>query len=145
MYTSDRFAIQFKGRLIQTDERQVKPNVGHSEGAAGITSIIKGVLALERKIIPPNTNFACPNPKSKLNYAPRSASKKLTLLVPFEEGKLQVPIEPTSWPHTRQERISINSFGLGGSNAHVRDQYLQVLGRKSDNDRLSLIPLRLWG
>lgn len=45
--------------------RQVKPNVGHSEGASGITSIIKMVLALEKRIIPPNINFSKPNPKSE--------------------------------------------------------------------------------
>lgn len=44
---------------------QVKPNVGHSEGASGITSLIKAVLALEHRVIPPNINFSKPNPKSK--------------------------------------------------------------------------------
>lgn len=42
----------------------MKPNVGHSEGASGITSLMKTVLALEHKIIPPNINFCEPNPKS---------------------------------------------------------------------------------
>ena len=45
--------------------RQVKPNVGHSEGAAGLTSLIKCVLALERRLVPPNINFQTPNPKSE--------------------------------------------------------------------------------
>lgn len=44
---------------------QVKPNVGHSEGASGITSIIKTVLALERRVIPPNIFFKTPNPSSR--------------------------------------------------------------------------------
>lgn len=43
---------------------QVKPNVGHSEGASGITSLIKAVLAVEHRTIPPNINFLTPNPKS---------------------------------------------------------------------------------
>ncbi|RDA88225.1 hypothetical protein CP532_0333 [Ophiocordyceps camponoti-leonardi (nom. inval.)] len=43
----------------------VKPNVGHSEGASGITSLIKAVLALENETIPPNINFSNPNPKSE--------------------------------------------------------------------------------
>ncbi|EFE44178.1 polyketide synthase, putative [Trichophyton verrucosum HKI 0517] len=68
----------------------VKPNVGHSEGASGLTSIIKATLALENKIIPPNINFKTPNPK-----------------------------EPTTWPHDRSERVSINCFGIGGTNVHV--------------------------
>ncbi|KAF3063606.1 Lovastatin diketide synthase LovF [Daldinia childiae] len=80
----------------------VKPNVGHSEGASGLTSLIKGVLALEHDIIPPNIKFNKPNPK-----------------IPFSSRKLRVPIEPTSWPQDRAKRISINSFGIGGSNAHI--------------------------
>ena len=43
---------------------QVKPNVGHSEGASGTTSLIKAILALKHKIIPPNIHFSDPNPKS---------------------------------------------------------------------------------
>lgn len=42
----------------------VKPNVGHSEGCSGITSVIKAVLALEHRMIPPNIKFQEPNPKS---------------------------------------------------------------------------------
>lgn len=42
----------------------VKPNVGHSEGASGLTSLIKAVLALEHEIILPNIKFTRPNPKS---------------------------------------------------------------------------------
>jgi len=44
----------------------VKPNVGHTEGASGVTSVIKMVLALEHRIIPPNINFRAPNPKSEV-------------------------------------------------------------------------------
>lgn len=80
----------------------VKANLGHSEGASGLTSLIKSVLALENRVIPPNIKFNTPNPK-----------------VPFEKYKLTVPIEPTQWPAGRSERVSINSFGIGGSNAHV--------------------------
>ena len=43
----------------------VKPNLGHSEGASGITSLIKSVLALEHMTIPPNIKFKNPNPKSQ--------------------------------------------------------------------------------
>ncbi|KAF1992963.1 polyketide synthase [Amniculicola lignicola CBS 123094] len=80
----------------------VKSNVGHSEAGSGNTSIIKSILALEHRIIPPNVNFNTPNPK-----------------IPWKDAKLTVPTEPLSWPADRQERVSINSFGIGGSNAHV--------------------------
>ncbi|KAI8194760.1 Highly reducing polyketide synthase gloL [Colletotrichum sp. SAR 10_65] len=80
----------------------VKPNVGHSEGAAGLTSVIKAILALENRVIPPNIYMENPNPR-----------------IPWEEAKLSVPTEPTAWPADRDERISVNSFGVAGSNAHV--------------------------
>ena len=80
----------------------VKPNLGHSEGASGLTSLIKAVLALENRIIPPNIKFNSPNPN-----------------IPFKSRNLIVPVEPTPWPEDGGERVSINSFGIGGANAHV--------------------------
>ncbi|KAK3688033.1 hypothetical protein B0T22DRAFT_425418 [Podospora appendiculata] len=80
----------------------VKPNMGHSEGASGLTSLIKCILALENKVIPPNIKFDKPNPK-----------------IPFDQGRLQVPTDSIPWPTNRKERASVNSFGVGGANAHV--------------------------
>ncbi|KPM35703.1 Lovastatin diketide synthase LovF [Neonectria ditissima] len=80
----------------------VKPNLGHSEGASGLTSLLKVVMALQHRTIPPNIKFTTPNPN-----------------IPFEARKLTVPLEPTPWPEDRYERASVNSFGIGGANAHV--------------------------
>jgi acyl transferase domain-containing protein len=80
----------------------IKPNVGHAEGASGISSVIKAVLTLENRRIPPNANFSTPNPK-----------------IPFEEANLIVPLEPIPWPEGKVERVSVNSFGVTGSNAHA--------------------------
>jgi acyl transferase domain-containing protein len=80
----------------------VKPNLGHSEGASGLTSLIKAVLALENRTIPPNIKFNSPNPD-----------------IPWYSSSLSVPTEPVPWPATKHERISVNSFGIGGTNAHV--------------------------
>ncbi|KAI8308661.1 Highly reducing polyketide synthase FUM1 [Colletotrichum sp. SAR11_59] len=80
----------------------VKPNVGHSEGAAGLTALIKAVLSLEHGVIPPNIFFNTPNP-----------------LIPWQAARLRVPIDPLPWPDGRKKRVSVNSFGVGGSNAHV--------------------------
>ena len=41
--------------------------------------------------------------------------------VPFKEGNLRVPVEPTPWPSDRKKRVSVNCFGIGGSNAHVSE------------------------
>ena len=80
----------------------IKPNLGHTEGASGLLSVIKTVLALEHSTIPPNIKFLRPNPA-----------------IPFESAKLTVPTEPTPWPHGRLERASVNSFGVGGTNTHA--------------------------
>ncbi|KAF4981694.1 hypothetical protein FZEAL_2581 [Fusarium zealandicum] len=80
----------------------VKPNLGHSEGASGLTSLLKVVMALQHRTIPPNIKFNIPNPN-----------------IPFESRKLTVPVEPIPWPEDRLERVSVNSFGIGGANAHV--------------------------
>ncbi|KAB8205156.1 hypothetical protein BDV34DRAFT_225763 [Aspergillus parasiticus] len=80
----------------------VKPNLGHSEGASAITSIMKAVIELEERIILPNIKFEKPNPK-----------------IPWEKARLSVPTEPMPWPEDRLERISVNSFGIGGTNVHV--------------------------
>ncbi|EFE31625.1 polyketide synthase, putative [Trichophyton benhamiae CBS 112371] len=80
----------------------VKPNLGHTEAASGLVSLLKMVKALEHRIIPPNIKFTSPNPN-----------------IPFVDCKLTVPTEPTPWPEDRLERVSVNSFGIGGANAHV--------------------------
>ncbi|GAT27795.1 polyketide synthase [Aspergillus luchuensis] len=80
----------------------VKTNFGHGEGASGLTGVIKAILSLERRIIPPNMHFAQPNPK-----------------IPFQKGRLEVPTEPIPWPSDRKERVSVNGFGIGGANAHA--------------------------
>ena len=56
----------------------IKPNLGHAEGASGLISVIKMVLALEHRIIPPNIQFTNPNPA-----------------IPFKSAKLTVPLEPS--------------------------------------------------
>lgn len=43
----------------------VKPNLGHSEGASAITSILKAVVTLEHQTIVPNIKFNTPNPASR--------------------------------------------------------------------------------
>jgi acyl transferase domain-containing protein len=81
----------------------VKTNIGHLEGSSGLAGIIKTVLALESQKIPPNMLFNNPNPKIK-----------------FDEWKIKVPTELLDWEARNGiRRASVNSFGYGGTNAHV--------------------------
>lgn len=43
----------------------------------------------------------------------------LTTTVPWETAKLIVPVEACNWPEGRAERVSVGSYGIGGSNVHV--------------------------
>ncbi len=78
-------------------------------------------MALENKTIPPNIKFTTPNPKSERALPSKFNLHELTPARPvkFEEYKLVVPVKPMPWPEDRASRISVNSFGIGGSNAHV--------------------------
>lgn len=81
----------------------LKSNIGHTEGNSGIASFIKGVLCVEKGIIPANAWFEEVNPK-----------------IPAE-WHLNFPTKAMLWPQTKTgvRRVSINSFGVSGTNAHV--------------------------
>lgn len=107
----------------------MKPNIGHGEGASGLSSLIKAVLSLEHETIPPQVNFSDPNPKSKAKpkLIPefKNANK---CTVKWDKYNLRVPMEPTSWPKDRLQRVSVNCFGVGGANAHASSIRLLSLG-----------------
>jgi len=81
----------------------VKTNVGHLDTAAGVAGLIKAVLALKHKMIPPSLHFEQPNPKIDFANSPFYVNSKLT---PWKAG-----LTP--------RRAGVSSFGIGGTNAHV--------------------------
>ncbi|KAF5647464.1 polyketide synthase [Fusarium sp. NRRL 52700] len=81
----------------------VKTSIGHSEAASGLSAIIKAILMVERGIIPPTHGVTDLNPK-----------------IDWKGWKVHVPTEPTPIPrHLSVMRVSVNSFGYGGTNAHT--------------------------
>ena len=57
----------------------------------------------------------------------------LTVLVDFEELRVRPSKATTPWPNVSYRRASVNSFGFGGSNAHVIvDEFASYSGRKPD-------------
>ncbi|KAJ4314705.1 hypothetical protein N0V94_006338 [Neodidymelliopsis sp. IMI 364377] len=79
----------------------IKPNVGHTECASGLASIVKVVKAIEKGLIPPLANLETINPKLKLG-----------------EWNLKIPRVTEPWNATCR-RASVNNFGYGGANSHV--------------------------
>jgi acyl transferase domain-containing protein len=104
----------------------VKTNVGHGEGLAGVNGLIKSVLMLERGSIPPLAGFEKLNPRLRL-----------------DDWNLKLPLKLTEWPHTGPRRISINSFGYGGTNGHaILDDafhYLQKRGLQGNHRTIDLV------
>ena len=81
----------------------VKTNVGHLDSAAGIVSLLKTVLSLKHRHIPPSLHFERPNPELKLEETPFAVNATLT---PWPEGD-------------GPRRAGVSSFGTGGTNIHV--------------------------
>ena len=80
----------------------VKTNFGHTEGAAGVAGILKLILSLKHKQIPPILNFKKINPKISLDTIPAQVVTELT---------------PWQAPGTRVGGVS--SFGISGTNSHI--------------------------
>ena len=80
-----------------------KTNVGHLDAAAGVTGLIRAVLALKHQQVPPSLNFTVPNPKIEFAGSPFFVS---TTLRPWERNGTP-------------RRAGVSSFGIGGTNAHV--------------------------
>ncbi|MBX9646948.1 MAG: type I polyketide synthase, partial [Xanthobacteraceae bacterium] len=81
----------------------VKTNIGHLEAAAGIAGLIKAVLCLQHRRIPPNLHFSRLNPHIDLQGTP-----------------FVIPTQAIDWQGRDLPRVAgVSSFGFGGTNAHV--------------------------
>ncbi|KAF4239421.1 hypothetical protein CNMCM8980_003116 [Aspergillus fumigatiaffinis] len=83
----------------------VKTVIGHTEGCAGIAGILKAVLAMRHKTIPPNQHFHNLNPSVKPSFK-----------------HLSIATSPEAWPVVPPDtplRASVNGFGSGGTNCHA--------------------------
>ncbi|MEN3357457.1 MAG: hypothetical protein V7637_1439 [Mycobacteriales bacterium] len=80
-----------------------KTNVGHLEGAAGITGLVKAALSIRHRELPASLNFQTPHPN-----------------IPLDELNLRVQGELAPWPRPDAPLLAgVSSFGMGGTNCHV--------------------------
>ena len=80
----------------------IKTNIGHLEPASGLAGLVKAVLALNHGILPRSLHFSKPNPN-----------------IDFGRLNLAVCDKPLLLPHSALRCAGVNSFGFGGTNAHV--------------------------
>jgi acyl transferase domain-containing protein/acyl carrier protein len=81
----------------------VKTNLGHLDTAAGVAGVIKTVLSLQHKCLPPSLHFQTPNPH-----------------IDFESSPFYVVSKSSEWVvDSGPRRAAVSSFGIGGTNAHV--------------------------
>jgi len=81
----------------------VKTNIGHLDNAAGIAGLIKSVLALKNREIPPSIHFQKPNKKIDFYNSPVYVNDRLRIW------------DTTIYPR----RCGLSSFGLSGTNCHI--------------------------
>jgi acyl transferase domain-containing protein len=81
----------------------IKSNLGHLDVAAGIAGVIKAVMSLQARKIPPIANFQSPNPELRI-----------------EETPFYINDRCIDWPEGKGPRLAgVSSFGSGGTNAHL--------------------------
>ena len=82
----------------------IKSQIGHLKSGAGAAGLLKAVLAVHHKILPPSINFHAPNPKIDYSKTPFFVN---TSARPWER------------PANAPRRAGVSSFGFGGTNFHV--------------------------
>ncbi|MFH9096198.1 type I polyketide synthase [Streptomyces albidoflavus] len=108
----------------------VKTNIGHLGAAAGMAGLVKAVLALEHRRIPPSLHFERPNP-----------------LIDFASGPFRVPTTLEEWREEpgHPRRAAVSAFGVGGTNAHVILEEAPPVApappRPSEDGRRLVLPL----
>ena len=92
----------------------VKTNIGHTLTAAGIAGLIKALLALRHKTIPPTLHFSTENPE-----------------IDFARSPFFVPREATPWS-LAPRYAAVSSFGFSGTNAHMLVVEAPALGPRPE-------------
>ncbi|KAF2204082.1 ketoacyl-synt-domain-containing protein [Delitschia confertaspora ATCC 74209] len=82
-----------------------KANIGHGEGASGVSALIKVLLMMQKNMIAPNCGI-----KTKINHK---------FPTDLEERNVNIPLKPTAWARkgTDPRRVFVNNFSAAGGNS----------------------------
>ncbi|MFE6775906.1 beta-ketoacyl synthase N-terminal-like domain-containing protein [Streptomyces sp. NPDC057702] len=83
----------------------VKPNIGHLEAAAGVAGLIKVLMMMAERQVPPSIHISALNPLIKLAGSPFEITQKPADWLPHKPGEVL--------------RAGVSSFGMGGVNSHL--------------------------
>jgi acyl transferase domain-containing protein len=92
----------------------IKPNIGHLEAGAGLVGVVKAALQLHHKTLLPSITSEKPNPQipfEKLPFKIQSTVQDWEAVRVFKKSSQSTEVLP--------RRAAVNSFGVGGSNAHI--------------------------
>ncbi|MEW6279689.1 MAG: beta-ketoacyl synthase N-terminal-like domain-containing protein, partial [Candidatus Eremiobacterota bacterium] len=90
-----------QGRTDRPCLGSIKANIGHTMTAAGAAGLMRAILAIHHRTLPPQANFERWHPNLELMAE-----------------RFDIPVEPRPWDDSTR-RASVSSFGFGGSNAFV--------------------------
>lgn len=80
----------------------VKSNIGHLEASSGVASVIKVICSMNEGVI-----------------APHIGMKEMNSKIRIQDYAIKIPLELEEWPKTDHKIAGVNSFGFGGTNAHI--------------------------
>ncbi|MBR9835427.1 MAG: type I polyketide synthase, partial [Alphaproteobacteria bacterium] len=97
----------------------VKSNIGHLGEAAAAASLIKAVMALKNRQLPPSLGFETPNPAINFDDSPFYVNDKLQ-----------------AWTSDTPRRCAITALGAGGTNCHlILEEAPPALPGEGDRDK----------
>ena len=102
----------------------VKSNIGHAKVAAGMAGMIKAILSLQHKLLPPTIGVTTPNSRVNLNDSP-----------------FYINTEARPWIRSKSNgprRVGMSAFGFGGTNFHaIMEEYN---GEYRDHFGMNFVP-----